>query len=81
MTRERKEYIDSCLDWETNDPESQEWRDDLTAEEQAYVDAEDERYLLGMLRLCEAIQAAESGRLSGRIHGESCGSNTTCPPA
>lgn len=81
MTRERKEYIDSCLDWETNDPESQEWRDDLTAEEQAYVDAADERYRLGMLRLCEAIQAAESSRLSGRMRDESCGSNTTCPPA
>jgi len=59
ITRDRKEYIDNCHSWETNDPESQEWRDDLNAEEQAYVDAEDRRYACGVLRLCEAIQAAD----------------------
>ena len=62
MTRERKEYIDQCLDWETSEAESQEWREDLNEEESAYVRSMDRRFDRGMLRLCEAILAAEARR-------------------
>ena len=37
MDKERKTQIDWCLDNETNDPETQEWRDELTPEEQEYI--------------------------------------------
>ena len=43
MTRERKECLDRCLDWEIGEKETQKWRDDLSEEEQAYVDAEERR--------------------------------------
>jgi len=62
MTRSQKEYIDDCFNHESNDPESQEWRETLTEEERAYVADKDERYRVGMLRLCEAIQAADQRR-------------------
>ena len=68
MTRTQKEYIDDCFDLETNDPESQEWRENLTEEGRAYVADKDERYRTGMLRLCEAIQAADKRRAEAREH-------------
>ena len=40
---------------ETNDPESEEWRNDLTDEEARMVSDWDNRYNNGVLRLCEAI--------------------------
>ena len=33
MDKARKAQIDWCLNNETNDPETQEWRDELTPEE------------------------------------------------
>ena len=44
MTDERRQELDELILDETNDPETQEWRDDLTLEEIEYVNAEDERY-------------------------------------
>jgi len=68
MTRFQKDYIDYYFDHETNDLESQEWRETLTEEERAYVDDKDERYRAGMLRLCEAIQASDKRRAEAREH-------------
>ena len=68
MTRFEKDYIDFFFDYETNDPETQEWRETLTEEERAYVADKDERYRVGMLRLCEAIQAADQRRAEQREH-------------
>ena len=59
MDQERKDYIDWCLDNETNDPETQEWRDELTPEEQAYVDQEDDRYERAIAAMCSAILVRE----------------------
>ena len=68
MTRFQKDYIDDCFNHESNDPESQEWRETLTEEERAYVADKDERYRVGMLRLCEAIQAAGQRSTEAREH-------------
>ena len=55
MKKSRKAYIDWCLDSETNDPETQEWRDELTPEEQAYVDQQDGRYEKAIAAMCSAM--------------------------
>ena len=62
MKKSRKAYIDWCLDSETNDPETQEWRDELTPEEQAYVDREDDCYEYAVATMCSAILVMEQLR-------------------
>ncbi len=45
MTEERRQELDEYILNETSDPETQEWRDELTdVEEIEYVNSEDERY-------------------------------------
>lgn len=57
ISEDRKnEIYDSWLA-ETNDPETEEWRDDLTAEEAALVDGWDEGFERGCFRLCKDIVA------------------------
>lgn len=61
ITIDRKiEMYDSWLA-ETNDPESEEWRADLTEEEAALVDTWDEEFERGCLRLCKAIVDLRKG--------------------
>lgn len=55
MDDERREYIRDRFYQETNEPESQEWRDDLTPEELEYVGQLDDRYESGILAICSAI--------------------------
>ena len=62
MDKTRKAEIDWCLDHETSDPETQEWREELTAEESAYVQAQDEHYERGIAALCSAILVRERVR-------------------
>ena len=62
MDKARKAQIDWCLNNETNDPETQEWRDELTPEEQAYVDREDDRYEHAIAAMCSAILVMEQLR-------------------
>ena len=62
MKKSRKAYIDWCLDSETNAPETQEWRDELTPEEQAYVDREDDCYEYAVATMCSAILVMEQLR-------------------
>ena len=58
MTEERRQELDEHILNETSDPETQEWRDELTdVEEIEYVNAEDERYETFLVhvytRICE----------------------------
>lgn len=54
MDDERREYIRDRFYQETNEPESQEWRDDLTPEELEYVSQLDDQYDHGYLAICAA---------------------------
>ena len=62
MDKTRKAEIDWCLDHETSEPETQEWREELTAEESAYVQARDKHYERGIAALCSAILVRERVR-------------------
>lgn len=44
----------SCFWNETNDPETEEWRENLTADEVAMVEQWDEQYLSGYQKLAQA---------------------------
>ena len=55
MDKKRKEEIDRCWDNETSEEWTQEWRDELTEEEAAYVQAQDERYRRGIAAMCSGI--------------------------
>lgn len=62
MDDERREYIRELFCQETNEPESQEWRDELTPEELEYVGQLDDRYESGVLAICSAILVREKVR-------------------
>lgn len=62
MDEIRKEHLLENWNQETNDPESQEWRDDLTPEELEYVNQLDDRYASGVLAICSAILVREKIR-------------------
>lgn len=55
LTEARYEQL--CWLWEneTNDEETQEWRDELTAEEQALVDQWDYGFNDGLRRMCQDL--------------------------
>ena len=55
MKKSRKAYIDWCLDSETNDPETQEWRNEITPEERAYVDQQDGCCEQAIAAMCSAM--------------------------
>ena len=55
ITKERFEELNSYFWQESNDIETQEWREELTAEEAALIDEWDEQNRLCMLRMCEKI--------------------------
>lgn len=57
ITKERLEELESYWNDETNDEESQEWRDELTEEEEAYVYKLDETFEKGMQKLWKKIKA------------------------
>lgn len=62
MDKTRKREIDRYLAHETNALESQEWREELTEEESAYVQARDKHYERGVAALCSAILVRERVR-------------------
>ena len=62
MDKTRKAEIDWYLDHETSEPETQEWREELTAEKSAYVQARDKHYERGIAALCSAILVRERVR-------------------
>ena len=55
ITRERFEELNSYFWQESNEAETQEWRDELNAEEAKLIDDWDEQNRLCMLRMCEKI--------------------------
>lgn len=63
-----KRLKDMADDWnyETSDPETQEWRDDLTPEEARIVRDWDNGYAVGMHNLCRDIMALYQ---EGEHHG------------
>lgn len=60
VTAEREEELRSCFWNETNDPDSEEWREDLTEDEAAMVEQWDERSSNGFSRLAQDILDRES---------------------
>jgi len=62
MDNERREELRRWLYQETSDPESWEWRDDLTPEELEYVNQMDGQYISGVTAICSAILVQERVR-------------------
>lgn len=62
MDKERKAQIDWCLNNETNAPETQEWREELTPEEQEYVDQQDNHFERAIAAMCSACLVVEDLR-------------------
>ena len=62
VSEERIAWMEWCWDEETSDPESWEWREELTAEELALVESWDERFAQGVLKISEDILALSEGR-------------------
>lgn len=59
MDREHMESLMALWDSETEDPETQEWRDSLTSEEARLVESWDRSWNSGVLKLSEDIRAAD----------------------
>lgn len=55
ISKERIEELESYFWDETNDEETQEWRNDLNDEEEKLVSEWDEKYASGFATLCEEI--------------------------
>ena len=62
VSEERRDYLNYLWGEETSDPESWEWREELTAEELALVESWDERFAQGVLKISEDILALSEGR-------------------
>lgn len=62
MDDERREYIRDRFYQETNEPESQAWRDELTPEELEYVSQLDVRHESSVLAMCSSILVREKVR-------------------
>lgn len=62
MDEFRREQLLDNWNQETNEPESQEWRDELTPEELEYVGQLDDQYASGYLAICSAILVREELR-------------------
>jgi hypothetical protein len=55
ISKERIEELESYFWDETNDVETQEWRDDLNDEEEKLISEWDEKYAVGIGTLCKEI--------------------------
>ena len=55
MTEEQRNYLYQLWCEETNDPETEEWRENLTPEETAVVEEWDEKFDAGYLMAMERI--------------------------
>lgn len=64
ITDERIEELSPLFWAETNDPESEEWRDELTAEETALVEQWDRQVETGVYSLCKAILGREANNVA-----------------
>lgn len=59
ITEERKECLYSYWLEETEDLETQEWREELTVEEGRLIDSWDRQYAVGFEKLAKALAEAE----------------------
>jgi len=59
ISQERIGELESCFWDETNDEETQSWRDDLEVEEQELVDKWDGQYASSICKMCKEILALE----------------------
>jgi hypothetical protein len=55
ITKEREAELDELFGSESNDPETQEWRDGLTEDEQQLIDNWDDQYEKGILNIASRI--------------------------
>jgi len=55
LTKERYETLAWLWENETNDEETQEWRDELDSEEQKLVDRWDNGFDSGLARMCQDL--------------------------
>lgn len=60
ITEERREELTQLWSEETNDPETEEWRNELTPEEEELVKGWDDDCAAGMSRLAQQILDMES---------------------
>lgn len=60
LTQERRDHLYWLWSEETEAPETQEWRDDLTPEEAVYVASLDRGYRAGCTQIATAIRVMES---------------------
>lgn len=69
MDINKQRYDELLYLWgeETNDPETQEWREDLTIQEARLVASWDKAFNLGVKSLCQQIITAET-QLATRWH-------------
>lgn len=59
ITAEREEYLYSYWSEETEDVEAEEWREELTNEEQALVESWDQQYAVGIEKLMKSLEEAQ----------------------
>lgn len=62
VSEEREKELEWYANHETNDPEDQEWRDELTEDETAMVEQWDAQYAACVVELCQKILDHEQKR-------------------
>lgn len=55
ISEDRKEFLSWCWRYESEDPDTQEWRDELTPEEEELVAGWDRSFNIGFKSLCWKI--------------------------
>lgn len=60
VSQEREEELDWLWCEETEDPETQEWRWDLTADEDAMVEQWEKQYAIGIRNLLERLERQQA---------------------
>lgn len=70
MNPKRREDLRRNWWEETNDPETEGWRESLTNEEQAMVSRGDRHFEAGICRLCQKIIALDRAREHGKSEKE-----------
>ena len=70
MTKKDKNHLLASWKHETGDPETQEWREELTDEARSFVDSLDDCYISGIAAMCSAVLVRE--RVRARFSPEDC---------
>ena len=67
ITEERKEELNELFWAEADVPWTQEWREELTAEESALIDDWDKKYEQGIFDICSAILDIQKRREQNQL--------------